>query len=519
MKKSKAPVIMALLTFCLGVVFNSSIVHATDSGIEASSTYESSVEIIEEPKSLEERLEDVKSSVVQINAVYIDDEKKHHIIKGAAGTLIGKKDGTEYVLTSMEAITPDKDLKNSALKALGVAKDKREDVDLSYEVVVENDMVFSATLLNSSEELDLGVFTISQPLNKREPMTILYSENGKGMSGIEDVYAFGFPDAIVYGTNDVYYANERVNRTSGKISNIVKTEKAEWIEHNAAISANNNGGPLVNPDGEMIGINNLKTEGTYYYSVSANSIVRVLDGLGIEYDKISIEEKARNAAAMASTVAVSTEEQLPVVVEKVPAWLTVVVILLVCVVAVVLVMMILIMKKSSDKGPKKPSFKERKKQQKEEKEKLITPETFENRRTQVNVANTGSMISNNDETSVLNAGASDETSVLAPGVGSDVAGVYGSLYRKQFGENVIINKKRFVIGKDSVHVDYSIKKNGAISRQHAAINVMPDGTYIEDLGSTNGTFVNNSKLSKNETRLLNDGDMIKLADEEFEYRK
>ena len=33
-----------------------------------------------------------------------------------------------------------------------------------------------------------------------------------------------------------------------------------------------------------------------------------------------------------------------------------------------------------------------------------------------------------------------------------------------------------------------------ISRQHAAINVMPDGTYIEDLGSTNAKVINHVEI-------------------------
>jgi diguanylate cyclase (GGDEF)-like protein len=60
-------------------------------------------------------------------------------------------------------------------------------------------------------------------------------------------------------------------------------------------------------------------------------------------------------------------------------------------------------------------------------------------------------------------------------------------------------------GRDA---DIRIQGDG-ISRQHARIHVSPVGVVLEDLGSTNGSFVNGEKVV--EQCPLNDGDKIQLG--------
>src|SRR5258708_420746 len=48
----------------------------------------------------------------------------------------------------------------------------------------------------------------------------------------------------------------------------------------------------------------------------------------------------------------------------------------------------------------------------------------------------------------------------------------------------------------------------SVSRQHARIERRPDGFYIEDLGSLNGTYVNGHRVS--ERTKLNDQDRVQL---------
>lgn len=72
----------------------------------------------------------------------------------------------------------------------------------------------------------------------------------------------------------------------------------------------------------------------------------------------------------------------------------------------------------------------------------------------------------------------------------------------------------FVIGKSKRSSDYSVSSN-VVSRVHARINCEMGEFSIEDLNSTNGTFVNDERLKPHEIKIIEKGDYIKLADLEF----
>jgi hypothetical protein len=52
------------------------------------------------------------------------------------------------------------------------------------------------------------------------------------------------------------------------------------------------------------------------------------------------------------------------------------------------------------------------------------------------------------------------------------------------------------------------------STRHARIDPRPDGAWVEDLGSTNGTFVNGETLKKG--RRLRPGDVVRIGQTELE---
>ncbi|MDE7414882.1 MAG: FHA domain-containing protein [Lachnospiraceae bacterium] len=92
------------------------------------------------------------------------------------------------------------------------------------------------------------------------------------------------------------------------------------------------------------------------------------------------------------------------------------------------------------------------------------------------------------------------------------------IVRRRTRERIVINRNLFKLGKDASYVDYCIKDNPAVSRNHADIVRKPDGFYLVDKGSLNHTFVNGKKLAADEYRKLENGCLIQLADEVFEFR-
>ena len=55
------------------------------------------------------------------------------------------------------------------------------------------------------------------------------------------------------------------------------------------------------------------------------------------------------------------------------------------------------------------------------------------------------------------------------------------------------------------------------SAQHARVETRSDGVWVEDLGSTNGTFVNGARISQR--RLLQAGDVIRIGQTELRLEK
>lgn len=90
------------------------------------------------------------------------------------------------------------------------------------------------------------------------------------------------------------------------------------------------------------------------------------------------------------------------------------------------------------------------------------------------------------------------------------------LIRKKDGEEIIIDKERFVIGKSKT-ADCVIKDNQTVSRQHAAITRREDGYYVEDLGSSNHTWLGDEQITDQPVRMTG-GIILKLSTEEFEFR-
>ena len=53
--------------------------------------------------------------------------------------------------------------------------------------------------------------------------------------------------------------------------------------------------------------------------------------------------------------------------------------------------------------------------------------------------------------------------------------------------------------------------NAGVSRRHVRVLRQPDGYYLEDLGSINGTFLNRRRLSPGTPTELKDGDEVRLG--------
>lgn len=95
---------------------------------------------------------------------------------------------------------------------------------------------------------------------------------------------------------------------------------------------------------------------------------------------------------------------------------------------------------------------------------------------------------------------------------------FPTLQRILTGENISINKPVFRIGKEKSYVDYFVTNNIAVSRSHADIICRGNSFFVVDLNSKNRTFINNRVIPSNYETEIFDGDILKLANEEFIFR-
>lgn len=77
---------------------------------------------------------------------------------------------------------------------------------------------------------------------------------------------------------------------------------------------------------------------------------------------------------------------------------------------------------------------------------------------------------------------------------------------------VELDKDKMILGRKP-HNDIVIA-HSAVSGEHAAFTFIDDDVFVEDLGSTNGTFVNGRKVSK---ALLEDHDVVVIGKSEIEF--
>ena len=72
------------------------------------------------------------------------------------------------------------------------------------------------------------------------------------------------------------------------------------------------------------------------------------------------------------------------------------------------------------------------------------------------------------------------------------------------------------IGRDDDNV-LVLKGDDYASGQHARVDSGLDGTWVVDLGSTNGTYVNGERLEGR--RRLHEGDLVQVGDTELRFER
>ncbi len=83
-------------------------------------------------------------------------------------------------------------------------------------------------------------------------------------------------------------------------------------------------------------------------------------------------------------------------------------------------------------------------------------------------------------------------------------------------EDILIDKDEFIIGRLKGYVDFELR-NSAVGKLHAQLIYKDGKSYVKDLNSVNGTYVNNVRLESNKEYELRENDRLQLANCEYIY--
>jgi hypothetical protein len=84
----------------------------------------------------------------------------------------------------------------------------------------------------------------------------------------------------------------------------------------------------------------------------------------------------------------------------------------------------------------------------------------------------------------------------------------------QGGEGFELNSAQLTIGRGNQN-DIPIATDEYASARHARFEPRQDGVWVQDLGSTNGTFLNGTRLDR--PRRLAQGDVVRVGETDLRY--
>lgn len=519
--------------------------------------------------------DDPRESIMLLTLGYEDDNGNYLAFQAGTSFLIND----EYVLTNKHVVTINDDdwgyFVAFVQENFGVENVQANDSHIKLYLYVNRDMKVEATMHESvnSSNLDFAAVKLSEKIYDRNPIALGDSST---LQVKDDVYAMGFPaDSI---STKEYNTKDDVSTSAGKVSKLTVLENVDVIEHSAQLTNGNSGGPLLNSNNEVVGINTF-IQDQKNYSIQIDYIKNALDTFGIAYisgsgsssssdstEDVDLRSELGDAITSAKSVDLSsytaesqaayndiinnadevyandeaTEDELQIALNDVqgassslvaketddtdtdvtatPAKksnMGLMMSIAAAVIIVIIIIIVVVMKSGKKKNAPVPGPVPM------QGGAPIPPTGAPQQRPYPSpaVQNPNYGAQGSDETSLLNAGAG-ETTLLDAGAGetsllSGASKAY--LIRKKNGEKISISGVSFKIGKERRRVNYCVSDNTSVSRVHCEIIRKGADYYIIDQGATNFTFVNGVQLSPHKETILSDSSVVKLADEEFEF--
>ena len=537
MKKSK------VLRRCLSLILALSLVMAM------------SISAFASEGAKNEAVRDDRTGVVQVNVVYTGDDGERYVIQTGTGFMINELS----VVTCNHVTQLDDETMEEAEERFGVDEQKLRK-GLSIRISVIRDVSIGAKIDKQSVEMDFAVLKMDDKLAGCKSLPLRNSET---LVQLEDCYALGFPTITTFSQDGVKLTSDDVTITDGKVSKVSTIKGVEYVVNTASVTSGNSGGPLVDEDGNVVGIiQGKQTDGmsdSYSYAIASNALIETLDKFAVTYtspdditkpdhpedpntnppapeesdktqlnatisqaegmdlksytkesaqDLTSALESAKKVAADDTATQTAVDDAasklnnaIANLQEAKPAFPMWLIGLIAVAVIAIIIIIILMSRNSRKPAPRRP--------QPMPQPTPIPPVQPQNNVPPVYPGGAGTGVLGRAEDTTVLSGGSNETTVLSAD--------FGTLTRISTGEKININKERFVIGRERGRVDYCISDNTAVGRTHAIIVNRGGSAYVIDQNSRNCTYVNDVRAGANQEVKIKSGDKITFADEAFTY--
>ncbi|XP_072533303.1 serine protease HTRA3a [Salminus brasiliensis] len=145
-------------------------------------------------------------------------------------------------------------------------------------VQLHNGQTFEATIRDIDKKSDIATIKV----NPKKKLPVLSMGRSADLRPGEFVVAIGSPFAL---QNTVTTGIVSTAQRDGKELGIQDSDM-DYIQTDAIINYGNSGGPLVNLDGEVIGINTLKVTAGISFAIPSDRISRFLDEFHDKHNKV-----------------------------------------------------------------------------------------------------------------------------------------------------------------------------------------------------------------------------------------
>lgn len=218
--------------------------------------------------------DDARNSVVRI---YVEYSGGASIGSGFAVGHQGEP--VQYIVTNRHVVTDD----------------RGNPCNFVYVILDDVETLHLTSIEYISERADLAILRLNVPISERVPAVLRPFSSLRS----ESVYTLGFPadaDVFIDASNKVQLLStiEHITLRAGIISRVLEhaeTKTGQQIQHDAAINGGNSGGPLVDANGYVLGVNTLSivdANGSdvagLYASVSSNEVIRMLEDERIPFE-------------------------------------------------------------------------------------------------------------------------------------------------------------------------------------------------------------------------------------------